>query len=682
MTLWEALYGIHPFGEGGTLGVIRAITRGRLRQVPRDRSLPPWLSRALARGLDLSAPRRWPDMGALLDELEHHLRRTRTRRRFGGLLTLATGVVLGASAVGYAFAERGPGPCDAAAERAAEAWGPERRSAVRAALLAADRPYAATTAERVDAALEARVREWAAMATDSCLATHVRHEQSPELLDLRSACLQDRLTEFAALTELLAREGGAVIDRAVQASAALTALDRCADAIALTSALAPPSDAELRARVEALRPRVAAAKAALDAGRLADGLQVAREAAEQAEATGHRPLIAEASYVLGLLENRSGDPRAAETSLVRAALGGLATRDDELAARAMVELIGCLGVYQARVDEAERWSDLAAAVLDRISPRGQVVEAKRLSHAGIVASIRGDLGGARDLHERAVALLDRPTPPDLPALVGALSNLGNTLADLGRHEEAVAEHRRAAQLATELYGPEHPQLATLLSNLGATLADLGHDEEAAELHVRALMVKERTLGPEHVSVAASLTNLAQVRARQGQLALAEALLRRALPIRERTLGPEHPEVAELLIHLAEVVRRRGRRDEALDLATRAVAISEARDVSPAAGVFALAELGEVLRESGRVDEAEAALRRALALEPGPAPPSRPAVSAALRLSLADVLWDRPAARAEARALVERARDFLAPTGAGFAEARARVESWLSSHPAP
>ncbi len=493
-------------------------------------------------------------------------------------------------------------------------------------------------------------------------------------------CLGERRDELAALSDLLARAGPDVVDRAVQAAAALTPLRRCADPSALTAVAPPPDDPAIGAQLAAIRPRLAAAKAMLDAGRLADGLKIAKESAAAADALSWRPLLPEALYTLGLLHNRTGDPRLAATTLERAALAATATRQDELAARAMIELVGSLGVYQARFDDADRWSELAAAMVERLGPPGQVLEAKRLAHTGLVAQIRGDYAAARGLHERALALLDRPDRPDPTALVGTLSNLGNTLAELGLHAEAEASHRRAVALAEEILGPDHPQLATLLNNLGAALADTGRDEEAAALHARALEIKERALGPDHLSVGASLRNLAQIRLRQGELASAQAMLRRALAIRERTLGPDHADLAELLADLADIAAREGRLAAAETLLRRALALAEATGADHPQLVPILTLTGRVRVDAGRFEAAREPLRRALALEPPGQAPARPEVAIRLRLTLATALWPDPAQRREARALAEQADALLGRTG--FPELRAALDRWLADHPPP
>ncbi|MCY1070454.1 serine/threonine-protein kinase [Nannocystis sp. RBIL2] len=677
VALWEAVHGAHPFGDGGAVALLQAISRGKLRPIPRDKRTPAWLPRALARGLSVDPRARWPDVGALLDVLERRALRSRRARR-SGAAGLALGLLLGAGVWGYAQSDGDDEVCRGGALALAGAWDPTRRAQVHTALLATGRAHARATADRVVATLDAWTAAWLAAHADACRATHVRHEQSQGLLDLRMTCLDERRRELAALTDLLVRTGPDVEGRAVQAAAALTPVQRCSDPAALAAPAAPPADPAALAQILAVRQQLADAKALFDAGRLPDGLARAEEAAATAALLDHPPLAAEAAYILGLLQNRTRDPRAAEVTLTRAALAAVAARLDELAARAMVELIACVGVYQSGTDEAVRWSELAGAMVQRLGPEGHVLEAKRLGHTGIVRQIRGEFAAARELHERALALLDRPERPDPQALIGTLSNLGNTLTELGLHVEAEATHRRAVALAEEFFGPDHPHTAMLTGNLAAALTDTGRDEEGAELHARALAIKERALGPDHLSVAASLRHIARIRLRQGALGEAQAILRRALAIRERTLGPTHPELADLLHDLGEAARRERRFAAAQALFRRALAIAEPRGDSHPQVMPLLLGLGRTALDAGDPRAAREPLRRALAAEPKDHAPARPEVAARLRLHLAEALWPDPPARAEARALATEARTLLGP-GDGFAPLRRELDAWLSGH---
>ena len=51
------------------------------------------------------------------------------------------------------------------------------------------------------------------MHRDACEATHLRGEQSAEVLDLRMVCLQERFNEVRALTNVFADANGEVVEQ-------------------------------------------------------------------------------------------------------------------------------------------------------------------------------------------------------------------------------------------------------------------------------------------------------------------------------------------------------------------------------------------------------------------------------------------------------------------------------------
>ncbi|MEM9456749.1 MAG: serine/threonine-protein kinase [Myxococcota bacterium] len=93
VTTWEALLGAPPF-TGQTLGALARAKQDGLLAVPRSRSVPAPILRALARGLEADPQRRWPSMDALLAMLGHDPRRQRWRWGMIAAITLFVGVAL------------------------------------------------------------------------------------------------------------------------------------------------------------------------------------------------------------------------------------------------------------------------------------------------------------------------------------------------------------------------------------------------------------------------------------------------------------------------------------------------------------------------------------------------------------------------------------------------------------
>src|SRR5690606_29580300 len=190
---------------------------------------------------------RYPDMRALLEDLSRDRVAHRRRWLVAGGLVLAG--ITSAAGLGYYGSEK---PCAGASGRFAGVWDAARREEVQRAFVQTGIPYARTAWAGVESRLDEHTGAWVEMYRDACEATHVRQEQSLEMLDLRMACLRGRRAEVAALIVELARADEAVVRNAVEAVSALDRLDRCEDLEALAARVRLPSDPTIRRRIEML----------------------------------------------------------------------------------------------------------------------------------------------------------------------------------------------------------------------------------------------------------------------------------------------------------------------------------------------------------------------------------------------------------------------------------------------
>ncbi|HEY8375458.1 MAG TPA: serine/threonine-protein kinase, partial [Nannocystis sp.] len=194
-TLWEALHGERPY-PGATIEQVRAsFLRGGPAPPPHDR-VPLALRRALTRGLAIDPDARYPDIAALLavlarDPYRHH---RRIALLFGVLALIGAAIAL--------F----PAPaidCHNAAAGLADVYGPARRAELQQHFSRSPLAYARATGAALIPELDAYAVAWARTAEQACVATHIRHEASSELLDRRGACLRDRLRDLDALLSVL-----------------------------------------------------------------------------------------------------------------------------------------------------------------------------------------------------------------------------------------------------------------------------------------------------------------------------------------------------------------------------------------------------------------------------------------------------------------------------------------------
>lgn len=173
--------------------------------------------------------------------------------------------------------------------------------------------------ERVGTRLDRYAAAWVAMRTESCEATHIRGDQSEAMLDLRSACLDDRLRHVSDLVEVLEDADAEVVERAVSAVADLPGLEPCTDVVGLGSGLPPPADPEVASATERLRASMGRARALMSAGRFEPARSLALEARSEATALGYAPVLAEADVLLGevLAELGELEPAAEALSVSR-----------------------------------------------------------------------------------------------------------------------------------------------------------------------------------------------------------------------------------------------------------------------------------------------------------------------------------------------------------------------------
>jgi eukaryotic-like serine/threonine-protein kinase len=699
--LWEALWGKRPFSGASLQLLATAKTLGAPERPSRD--VPAWVYAVVARGLMPDPDERWPSIAALIDALGRDPWRVRRWWLGAGL---AGAALLSIVAVRQVALTRAEATCDAKVASIDDVWNEAARARVHAGLLASGVGHAETTWEKLVPWIDGYVADWSSLQSRLCRAALVEGSRSENAWTLAEECTAERRDALARLLDLLAEAEEGVAHRAVTAAARLPRLDACNDDAWLSRRARPPDDAEVGARVDALRARMRHAAAIASTGRAGQALPIAEEVLTDAEALGWEPLVADALLQVGLLESKTGAHEDAERRLTEAfALAGRIGHDDVLA-DAVLELVHVVGHANARSDEGMVWGRVAEVVLDRVDRRGGPRGVVLLLNLGNVHAARGAREEARTAFAEALVLRERELGPDHPDVAMALNNLALAEEALGRHDEALALHERALDLRTrtlgdvhpsvatslnnlanahsaagrnedaramyeralpiweQALGPEHPNIAVVHNNLAIVLEALGRREDAGRLHTRALEIWQTALGPEHPSVATSLNNIALIEVELGRLDEARELHERARTLRERTLGPDHVDVASSLANLGIVLEARGSLDEALELQQRALRIREAALGSDHADVgSSLVNLGSLALVRKRYDEADASFGRALDIFERAFGPEHPHVAhATVGLGRVALARGRPEAAAtlHERALDVRMRAQVSP----------------------
>ena len=718
VALWEALHGERPF-EGQTLEQLAfAVTMGQIRTVPRGSGVSASTRQALLRGLSPQPDQRFPSMEALLDALARDPVFHRRRRWI--VAGIGSAAVAGAVGLVVAYSLYRAQLCSGGPSRLAGVWDEPRRAEVERALLATSAPFAQAAVSGVRRILDGYAGDWLADYRQACAATHLRGEQSEQLLDLRMRCLERRRTELASLVDALAHADLQTAEKSVSAASALRRPVVCDDLDALAS-IADPVDPGSRKAVEGVRARIAQAEALLTLAKFPRALEIARAAASEARAANHEPVLAEALYRQGDLEGRTGDLTHAEQTLGEAALVADRSRHDEARASVLTELIFYVGLRGGRFPEALRIADQAGAVVDRLGAQHDEQRAQLLNYRAAVLREKGEGEAAVKEHEHALAVRERASPGDDPKVARMLNNVGITYEYAGRLQDALTTHTRARGILERAMGAQHPDVAGSLTNAGTVLYRLGRFRESEEATRRALEIYRAVYGARSTLTAPALLNLGAILRREGQVdeavtstrAAAEikagagpgspALLvylnelgsaleaqgeivearsqfQRSLDIGAKALGPTHSRVASALAGLGRCALASGNLAGAVDFHKRAVAAAEgASGNDPRELALHLTDLGRALVVGRRWDEARPLLERAVAIQERH--PGDPTEDAETRFVLAQVRWergDRPGSLQLADAALVRYRT---ADGADVRPARA-MERWVSEHRGP
>jgi eukaryotic-like serine/threonine-protein kinase len=518
VAMHEALFGTRPSVASAEAGIPMSA-----KPDPSPRAgVPNWLRQIVLRGAAADRDQRYPSTPALLVALERG--RARTRRHVSALLAgIAVLVVTGGS---WRIARGNRIACAVPKDRVAAVWTVDdphdpRRKAIYHGFAASGRATAEASWRRMSKVLDDYLTAWTAMYVETCEATHLRGEQSAEVLDLRMSCLSDNLDQVRALTDAVLSADGTVISQATTASLDLTPMSRCANVALLKSAVPLPRQEQRASEVILLRRALTEAETLRELGHDRQALEKALALKSKVEATGYKPLVGELLQEIGLIQAGLGQ-QDAERTLEEAFFAAEASHDDLTAAKAATSLIHVVG----RPDDSDRWARLATAILDRLGSGHSRTRAWALQNHALILLARGNFEGARAELEQAVALKEEALGKDHPDVAISLTALACALGELDRLQDALVAVDRAIAIDERCCEP-NSRFAASLSDKAELLFRLGRIEEARRQFDRALkLVREYPDGAG--ALAGALDGL-------GEIELAKGHPRAAIPHLERAL---------------------------------------------------------------------------------------------------------------------------------------------------
>jgi eukaryotic-like serine/threonine-protein kinase len=673
VALWEGLFGQRPFVADDRRSIEQAVLAGRITPPPTDRRVPPWLRRIVERGLSVQAEDRFPGMTELLAALDRDP--ARNRRRIAGWASVVA--VVGASGVGWYHAvARDAVRCTSGDDKIAEVWTQERREGARAAFEAIELPFAEDAWRGAEEALDRHVADWKDAYVDACEATHLRGEQSAELLDLRMHCLERARTQLDALIDVFEAADDAIVRNATDAVAKLGSIAECSDVIALR-AEGRPIDPELRAIVDALDLELSRASGLSSAGLAQQALDAALPVLERAEALDVAMLESVAASTVSAALAELGRHDDAVRMLDRAVFAAERAGVDRLRAQFLTKLAYLDGYVGANYERAWWLLELAREILERIDEEGTVL-AEHLSMSGVIEAARGR-------HDQALALLLRAR--DKHREIGEInSNVATTLLNLGgvhfekgEYERSLGYYQEAHELTAGLHGEKHPEVCLTLENLGNVLHTMGRSKEALEHHRQAIEICEAAGMGSGFSHAIRLNNEATVLTALSRHDEAVTRYERVLVLSAD--NPRHPLRGVVLSNLAESYVGLGKPAEALELFEQGMAIL-ADATGPETIYYAAAQAGSghALVELGRNVEAVERLEAALRVMQQVTADDQMLAEAGFDLARALVATsDDPETVERARSLAERAHAISGGAGERGERLHEDSRAWLRAH---
>jgi eukaryotic-like serine/threonine-protein kinase len=514
VALWETLYGERPFAGASVHELADAVCAGRVQRPPENSHVPDWLRDIVLRGLRTNPGERWPSMNALLAELEKRPA-VESRRRFAAAAAAKLGDVWEAPRAG--------GPTDTPA-----------RAEIRGAFLATGKAYAAKAWESASQILDRYAQRWTDLYVEACEATHVRGEQSAEVLDLRMQCLAEGLADLEALVRMFRTATGEVVERAVSAANALGTLERCENVELLRAVVRPPDDPESRERVDRIRRALVEVRALSRVGRINEALAAIDPVEAEAKQVDYGPLFAEVLLERCRLREEQGAFETAIAAAEQSLFTAIRVRHEEVATEAATLLVAyypATGISDATKRAIDIWCLMAESLLRRIGGHDRLWGWFFTGRAGAYRG-QGRFEEALADARAGLAAKERVLAPDDPDVGISLASIAVALDDLGRLEEALDTGDRAIRVLEAGLGRNHPRAAWAQLNQSEYLSRAGRWAEAAEMATRALETVEGEGSPLYRFAALLALGTAHLGA--GRVA-------EALPVLERAdqLGAEH-----------------------------------------------------------------------------------------------------------------------------------------------
>lgn len=468
VSLWEAIHGEPPFGGTTVFALAYAKQNGELR--PARAKIPAAIQAAIVRGLAKDPAERWPDLAALLQQLQ-------PRRRAWSTLAIAGTVVLAAATTSAIVLWDSAGPrearCTSAQQQLAAAWNPQLEQTLHQRRRAPD---------RLLSALARYAQELGNKYSSVCDATPPLEDLE---FDVTLSCLDSRTRWVAAIVERISTTATPDDKRVDKMIDSLTPIDRCARTQLKGARLNLPDDPDRKALVLELQRENAEVQRLENEGRISEAIVAADAALARAETSEFPPALANALFIRSSLAKAEKRFDYAAALLRRVVELRLAIGDNAGGIAAATQLVFVRGVLQDKYAEADGWAAVVRGLIGA-TDIGPVRRGWFFNHIGASKNARGQPQAALVPLQRAVDELTDGLGPDHKSVADPLSHLASALLKLGRASEALGPAERALALRLPHYPPGALAVETARLNLARAQREAGSIAEALETLEAAL----------------------------------------------------------------------------------------------------------------------------------------------------------------------------------------------------
>ena len=551
VALYLALFEQRPFAGESIVELATSVSEGMVREPPRSAKVPAGIRAAVLRGLSRDPADRHPSMQALLGALQPQKRRR-------PVFLLAGSAVIATVAAAAIVAVDRPEPCAGVDAPVAELWSPDRREALSLHLATQDIPPS-----RRDAALEAFDEfeaNWATGRTEACTAARVDRRQSEATLELREACFDSHLADFAFALQRVDAADRTTLYSLHDIATGLPDLSICDDVETLETEFPLPEDPSTRKKVRDLTVRLDALRASRNRGDLERMLTEHEAFDADAVAADYLPLIVRGRAQWGEVEVFAGHAEQGAERIESAYLQAIRGDARRAAANILVKLVRTRGERLRDIDTAEFLADLGSAMLQTL-PRAEVTEVNLELALGRSLSVAGKLEQA-ERHLRSVVEKHQELGLSRTSVgIQARAFLGWVLLKRQRPKAGVALLEEALEHGTEVLGRVHPEIATALIYRARAHSMVEEFEAALAALEQAREVLVALYGASHYNVMAVDGDMATICLRSGRFAEGKKIIERALTAEVVADGPLWKSLRRIYIALARLAFQSG------DLAT-------------------------------------------------------------------------------------------------------------------